>query len=155
MPTLAVGNKSADPAQVGFTLIELMVVLVILAVATAGVFFYAGGGQQAQLDRDAQRLTALLESARHTSQVQGKAVIWQALPGGFEFLGLSVHGADQPQSWLSPDTSTTDPHAQLTLGPEPVIGPQHITLIDLQHPQHSLRISSDGLRPFSISSASP
>ena len=132
-----------------------MVVLVIMAVATAGVVFYLNDGQQAQLDRDAQRLTALLENARHTSRTQGNAVIWRPVPGGFEFLGLSTNGATQVQAWLSPNTSTSDPHVQLILGPEPVTGPQQITLIDLQHPQHSLLISSDGLRPFSTSSTSP
>jgi len=156
MPTLAAGNKpTARSSALGFTLIELMVILVIMAMATAGVLFYIGDGQQAQLEREGQRLAALLESARHTSQTQGAAVTWQVRPGGFEFRGLNANGQVSIQPWLHPNTSTTDPQAQLILGPEPVMAPQQITLIDLSQPQHRLRISSDGLHPFAMRSEAP
>ena len=156
MPTLAVGSKPACPAPAaGFTLIELMVVLVIMALASAGVMFYINQGEQAQLDRDAQRLATLLESARHSAITQGNPVTWQAQPGGFAFQGLPAADPNRALAWLSPHTATTDPQARLTLGPEPVIGPQQVTLIDLSQPQRRLRVSSDGLRPFGVSSESP
>jgi type II secretion system protein H len=56
MQTLAVGNK-------GFTLIEMLVVLAIIAIGTAGVSLSLRDSAQSALERDAQRLAALLESA--------------------------------------------------------------------------------------------
>ena len=48
--------------QRGFTLLELLVVLAIIGLATAGVTLSLPEAKP--LERDAQRLAALLESAR-------------------------------------------------------------------------------------------
>ena len=41
----------------------------------------------------------------------------------------------------------------LVLGPEPLIGPQHVTLVQTSHPEHALRVATDGLRPFTVDGA--
>ena len=65
MRILAVGNKKIRANGIrGFTLLELLVVLSIMALATVGVGLAMRDGTQAQLERDAERLAALLESAR-------------------------------------------------------------------------------------------
>lgn len=60
MPTSAAGSRRLR----GFTLLELIVVIAIIAVATAGVSFAMRDSSAARLDREADRLAALLESAR-------------------------------------------------------------------------------------------
>jgi general secretion pathway protein H len=37
------------------------------------------------------------------------------------------------------------------LGPEPIIGPQAVTLSSGAQPGRSLRVATDGLRPFALS----
>mgnify|MGYP003620647923 FL=1 len=81
-------GRSRAAAQRGFTLLELLVVISIMALATAGVGLAMRDGGQTQLEREAARLAALLESARAQSRAGGIPVRWRALPGGFRFEGL-------------------------------------------------------------------
>lgn len=49
-----------SPTSRGFTLLELMVVISIMAIAAAGVSLSLRDSGQAQLEREAERLAALL-----------------------------------------------------------------------------------------------
>lgn len=148
MQILAVGNK---PRHHGFTLLELLVVLSIMALATVGVGLAMRDGTQAQLERDAERLAALLESARAQSRASGVPVRWQALPTGFRFDGLAPDHP-LPTQWLDPSTQVRGP-GTLVLGPEPLIGQQQVLLTQSTHPEHALRVATDGLRPFAVEAA--
>ena len=152
MQILAAGSKHRRRRGLGgFTLLELLVVLRIMALATVGVGLSMRDGTQAQLERDAERLAALLESARAQSRASGVPVRWLALPEGFRFDGLpSQHPL--PTRWLDPSTGVRGP-GHLVLGPEPLIGPQQVILTQSGHPEHALRVATDGLRPFAVSSA--
>ena len=148
MQILAAGSNSKNR---GFTLLELLVVLSIMALATVGVGLAMRDGSQALLERDAERLAALLESARAQSRASGVPVQWLALPEGFRFDGLpSNHPL--PTRWLDASTGVRGP-GTLVLGPEPLIGPQQVTLSQSTHPEHALRVVTDGLRPFSVEAA--
>src|SRR4051812_46294434 len=68
--------RSAVKTSPGFTLIELLVVVAIIAIATAGVSFAIRDSASTLLERDAQRLASLLESARAQSRSTGVAVLW-------------------------------------------------------------------------------
>ena len=154
MPTSAPGNRSFAPRirAAGFTLLELMVVVSIIAIAAAGVSFAVRDATGAPLDRDAQRLAALLESARARSRLSGQPVRWVAQPEGFRFEGLP-RGA-LPQGWLDAHTEVVG-RGVLVLGPEPVIPPQAVLLADREHPGRALRVATDGLRPFSVAAEQP
>jgi type II secretion system protein H len=69
--------------QQGLTLLELLVVLAIIGFAMAGVSLALRDSSQTQLEREAQRLVAVLEAARAQSRTSGIALIWQATPDGF------------------------------------------------------------------------
>ncbi|MBC5785045.1 prepilin-type N-terminal cleavage/methylation domain-containing protein [Ramlibacter sp. USB13] len=141
MPTSAPGNRA------GFTLLELLVVVAIIAIASAGVAFALRDAGAASLEREAQRLGALLESARARSRLTGQPVRWVADEQGFHFEGLPR--GTLPDHWLDAGTRVVG-RGILVLGPEPVIGPQAVVLTSTAHPEQALRIATDGLRPFAI-----
>ncbi|MCJ0764941.1 prepilin-type N-terminal cleavage/methylation domain-containing protein [Variovorax sp. CYS-02] len=131
----------------GFTLLELLVVVSIIAVATAGVSFALRDSSQTQLERDAQRLAALLESARAQSRATGVPVRWRATAQGFRFEGLPAQAL--PERWLGADTLVNG-SATLQLGPEPIIGRQEVVLGSQAQGGRTLRVATDGLRPFAV-----
>ena len=149
MPTSAAGNKSplSRQSDSGFTLIELMVVVALIAVATAGAMLSLRDSTSTALERDAQRLVAILESARAQARASDAVVVWHAQDSGFVLRGLPQ--PETPQTWLSPDTRSRIA-APIRLGPEPLIPPQRIELFSASQPQQRLWISSDGLRPFAV-----
>lgn len=144
MQTLEAGSKGKNR---GFTLLELLVVVAIMAIATAGVGLAMRDASQSQLEREAQRLAALLESARAQSRMTANPVRWRATATGFSFDGLS--GAEMPSNWLGTDVRAAETGVFI-LGPEPIIGPQRIRLLTLSQPPRSLTIATDGVRPFAV-----
>lgn len=131
----------------GFTLLELLVVISIIAIASAGVAFSIRDSAETALEREGERLVALLETGRALSRVSGQAMRWRDTPQGFSFEGLNA--GKLPKNWLSPGTTVQwNANARmLTLGPEPIIDPQTVTLV---RNGRILRIETDGLRPFFI-----
>ena len=139
--------------QRGFTLLELLIVLTLLAVAVATVSLSVRDPEATQLEREAERLCALLESARAEARASAVPARWQPLPktaeGGsdFRFVGLPS-AVSLPTRWLNREVRVEIYGAgALTLGPEPMIGPQRATLM---LGERHITLSTDGLRPFAI-----
>lgn len=164
MPTSAAGNKAKVLAQAhrlrraaGFTLLELLVVVSLVAMATAGATLVLRDSQDTVLEREAQRLSALLESARARSRASGIPVRWRTEGEGFRFDGLPTHSL--PGHWLTPGVQAQSSQPVL-LGPEPLIAPQAIALRSPTAPEptsppRTLWLVTDGLQPFRIQSRAP
>ena len=134
----------------GFTLIELMVVVAIIAMGTALASLALRDGEGAVLGRDAERLAALFESARAQSRAAGVPVIWHTTPSGFAFEGLPASAAPLPTQWLDSQTSAIG-NAPVVLGPDPIIGAQAVVLQRSGSDRaQRLRVATDGLRPFTV-----
>ena len=146
MQISAAGSKPSGRLR-GFTLLELLVVVSIIAMATAGVALSLRDSAQTQTEREAQRLAALLESARAQSRTLGVAVVWRATAGGFRFDGLPA--GSLPERWLDPATVVA-PGSHLELGPDPIVAPQALTLERQGSSGPHWRVSTDGLRPFRV-----
>lgn len=139
--------RTSEAGNRGLTLLELLVVVAIMALATAGVGLALRDTAGAQLEREAQRLALLLETARAQSRMSAVPIRWQPVDKGFAFEGQT--GPTLPANWLGTDVLARSRTA-VVLGPEPVIGPQQIRLQSLAEPQHSLLVATDGVRPFAV-----
>lgn len=172
MPTLAPGSSArvtrrgvGCSAQVvrGFTLIELMVVLAIVAISVALVALALRDPTQDRLERDATRLAALLEMARAEARATGLPVTWvpantprdnDSTAGDtaarFRFVGLSAKTA-LPSAWLDDRVSAqVVGGSSLRLGPEAILPPQRVILsLDANR----IEVTSDGLQAFAVVAA--
>ena len=167
-------RPAGAPRSTGFTLVELLVVLLLIALLSglAGLALRDSG--QARLERDALRLAALLEAGRAEARASGVAVRFElALPGNgplgngplgngqpgnatadtepaYRFVGLPPE-ALPPGRWLDGALrARIDGARALRLGPEPMIGAQRIVL---SLGEHQLVLATDGLAPFAVETA--
>lgn len=151
MPTSVPGNRPQRRAARGFTLIELMVVVAIIAVSSALVTLALRDSSADRLEREAQRLATLLEAARAESRVTGLPVWWApagaADAPGFRFIGLP-DAAALPDRWLDPEVQAeVIGPPRVALGPDALIGAQRIAL---RLAGQRLEVGTDGLGPFTI-----
>ncbi len=148
------------PRAGGFTLLELLVVMAVVAVGVSLVVLTLPDSEAARLDEEGARLTALLESARAESRTSGMPVHWvprgagdewadaQGQPVHFRFVGLP-RAIALPSRWLYPRVS-----AQVVGGPQIVLGPEAILpsqRVVLTLGERRLELASDGLGPFALS----
>ncbi|WP_434557395.1 type II secretion system minor pseudopilin GspH [Pseudomonas sp. Z5-35] len=76
--------------QQGFTLIELMVVLVIIGIASAAISLNIHADPARGLREDAKRLALLLETAQAEARSDGRRIAWVADSQGYRFVRLDV-----------------------------------------------------------------
>ena len=148
----------------------MVLLLIALVSGLAGLALRDGG--QARLERDAQRLAALLEAGRAEARASGVAVRFELMesnpanPGSAGAGAVAVAAADARPTYrfvgLPPETlppghwldaglrARIDGARALRLGPEPMIGAQRIVL---SLGEHQLVLATDGLAPFAVASA--
>ncbi|MGH8267182.1 MAG: type II secretion system minor pseudopilin GspH [Steroidobacteraceae bacterium] len=82
----------ADPATAGFTLIEILVVVLIIGVVSAGMLLSVSlTGRDRDLERESERLLTLMNYAREQAELQTReyGILFQE--DGYEFLAYDVY----------------------------------------------------------------
>jgi general secretion pathway protein H len=156
MPISAPGSKARRHR--GFTLLELMVVVAMIAITTAVVTFAIPDPSSTRLEREAARLIALLESARTQARAGAMTVVWVPQSNGpeadYQFLGMPP-ALMPPLKWNEPEVKAEvvgGKNGSVVLGPEPVIAPQSVIL---RLDDKQIIIGSDGLSPFAVITGNP
>lgn len=130
-------------------------VIALIAVAAGVVSLALRDPAGSRLETEAQRLSALLESARAESRASGLPVVWVPSriddEADFRFalvLGAGTKPMDMPTRWLDPQVRAEVVGAQaVQLGPEPLIGAQRIVL---RLADRRVQLATDGLAPFTV-----
>ena len=159
----------------GFTLLELLIVIAVMALATGLSILALRDPARQQLEQEAARLTALLEAARIESRTSGHLVSWRPLASGSrttaaagavvpaDFLfeptlaaltgslgnaSLARPSPAWPTRWLHEGTQAEVIGApRLVLGPEPLIPAQRLRL---RLGEQQLVLATDGLGAFRV-----
>jgi general secretion pathway protein H len=153
------GREVRQTRARGFTLIELLIVVAIVALASTLATLALRDPDASALEREADRLSALLEAARAESRASGLTARWvpaadaAAVEAGaphFRFVGLPA-ALNLPQRWLTPQVQAEVVGARsLLLGPEPLIGAQRVSL---RLGDQRLTLATEGLGPFEVQHA--
>jgi len=84
-------------AQTGFSLIELLVVMVLIGVAVSVTALALPMQSREPIREDAQILAQLMQRATQTSQAGGRNIVLELRPDGYSFLSREV-ASTQPST---------------------------------------------------------
>lgn len=147
----------------GFTLLELLVVMVIAGIMLGAVALNAMPGDRKQMQNDAQRVALLLQLARDEAIVRNRPIAFEADTDRYRFL-IREENTWQPLTGddmlherdfarapvsltVSPSQAGGGSPLRLVFGREPVDKPFVMTLV---HGDTSVAIRADGIGHFNV-----
>lgn len=78
--------------QSGFTLIEVLITMVIVAVLSTMLVFVASPSAATQARTEGRRLATLIELALAETRASGQSIAWSPVPGGYAFFRRADDG---------------------------------------------------------------
>jgi general secretion pathway protein H len=81
-----------DAVMRGFALLEILIVVAIVAIASSALVVRAWPDGGASAEHEARRLAALLESAHAEARASGRAIAWSPEGNGYAFLRRTEGG---------------------------------------------------------------
>jgi general secretion pathway protein H len=131
----------------GFTLLELLLVLAIIALGSAAVTLSLRDSPQNRLQMEAERLIAVLEASRADARASNTTLLWRADDKGFEVQTLPASDtAFHAMAWKYKGTQATP--TDVLISAEPI---QALTTLTLRHGSGaSLKIGTDGAAAFKV-----
>jgi len=149
--------------QSGFTLLELLVVLVIMGIMLGAVSLTAMQSTRQRLQTDAQRVSLLLQLAREEAIVRNRPIAFEVQDKGYHFLVYndnqwnkledldSLRGRDFALPETKLEIVSNDEQAasnlRIVFGREPVSRP---FLLSLRVAQDQVSIRADGVGHFDV-----
>jgi len=128
----------------GFSLLELLVVIVILGVTAGMVSLSVAPSEERLVATEMDRLAALFRLAQSESRVSGRPLVWKADGLGYRFLAGDVPRGEKPDDPLRPrDWPFTVERVDaptIVFGAEPLLPPAEIRIMT---PRRNLVLALD------------
>jgi general secretion pathway protein H len=136
----------------GFTLLELLIVITIIAMGAAAVALSVSSSDARLLKEETARLGALFRIAQDEARVSGRTLVWEANLEGYRFRPLDPEAARdwkdeilRPRAW--PFAVRRVEGGRIVFGREPLLDP---ATLHIETAEREVRLVLDALGELRI-----